>query len=118
MIFFADDESKEEGELVSSTSFHHQNQHNRGPAILTRAEVSEEHVVAEESVATEEPRAMEETERVKIDDPYQLKIASTSLMILGERVEMQLGLPNIMMPALKILKCSLTTGPIGGNSNY
>ena len=53
---------------------------------------------------------------VKIDDPSQPEVASVLLMILGERVEMQPGSPNIMMPALKIPECSPTTGPIGGKS--
>ena len=45
----------------------------------------------------------------------QLQVASTSLMTL-ERAEMRPGSPSIMMPALKILECSPTTGPIGGKA--
>ena len=52
-------------------------------------EASEELSIAEESAAAEEPRAMKEKERVKINDPPQLEVASASLMILRERVEMK-----------------------------
>ena len=71
---------------------------------------------AEESMTAEEPRATEKTERVKIDDPPQLKVASASLMILGERVEMQSGSPNIMMPTPRAPECSPTTGLVGGKA--
>ena len=53
-----------------------------------RTEASEEPVIAGESPVVEEPRAMKEIERVEIDDPHQLEVASASLMILGERVKM------------------------------
>ena len=86
-----------------ATSLHHLNQHNKGPAVSMGTKASEEPVIAEKSAAIEEPRAMEETERVEIDDPPQLKVTSASLMILGERVEMQSGSPNIMCLPLKLL---------------
>ena len=88
MIFSTDDEYEEEGELVSNTSLHHRNQHNKGPAVSMQIEASEELAIAEESAAAKEPKAMEETERVEIDDPPQPKVASASLMISKERVEM------------------------------
>jgi len=60
-IFCDDDESEEEGELVSTTSLHHRNQRNKVHAVLVGIEVLEEPTIAEESATTEEPRAMEET---------------------------------------------------------
>jgi len=86
----------------------------KGPAISAGAEVSEKPVIAEESIAMEEPRAMEKIERVEMDDPSQPQITSVSLMTLGERVEMQPGSSNIMIPALKIPECSPTIGPLSG----
>ena len=56
---------------------------------------------------------MKETERMKIDDPSQPEVASALLMILGERVEMQPGSPNIIMPTPKAPECSMTTGLVG-----
>ena len=59
---------------------------------------------------------MEETKRVEIDDPPRPEITSASLMISRERVMMQPGSPNVMMPALKIPECNPTTGSIGGKA--
>jgi len=89
MIFSTDVESEEEGKLASATSLRHWNQRNKGHAVSVGTEASEEPTIAEESVAAEAPRAMEETERMKIDDPPQLKVTSASLMIPRERVEIQ-----------------------------
>ena len=41
-IFSANDESEEEAELVSATSLRHQNQRNKGPAVLVGTEASED----------------------------------------------------------------------------
>jgi len=83
-IFSTDDESEEERELVSTTSLRHRNQRNKGLAVSVETEALEEPAIVEEFAAAEEPTAMEETERVEIDDPPQLKVASASLMIPRE----------------------------------
>jgi len=47
MIFFADDVSEKEGELVPVTSLHHRNQCNKGPTVSVGTEASEEPVIVE-----------------------------------------------------------------------
>jgi len=54
MIFSADDESEEEGELVSTTSLSRQSHCNKGPTISVGAKVSEELAITERSIAMEE----------------------------------------------------------------
>ena len=81
---------------------------SRGPTVSVGIEVGEEPTMVGEPIATEELRVMEETERVKIDDPPQLKIASTSLTTSEDEAEMRPGSQGIMMSVLKIHECSPT----------
>ena len=77
------------------------------------AESEEEEEVDPPLIRSWSDRGPATSKGIEVAEGPQSKAPLASIMTLGKGVEMQPGYPSTMMPALKVVKSSLTTGPIG-----
>ena len=84
---------------------------------LGSVESEKEEEVAPPLIQSRRDRGPATSVGIEVAEGPQSKAPLASLMTLDEGVEMQLGYPSTMMPALKVVESSLTIGPISGKAS-
>ena len=79
-------------------------------------EFEEEEEVAPPLIRSQLSRSLATSEGTEVAEGPQSEAPLAFLMTSDEKIGMQLGSPSIMMPALKVIESSPTTGPIGGKA--
>jgi len=83
---------------------------------LSSAESEEEEEMAPLLIQSQHSRGPTTSEGIEVAGEPQSEAPLASWMTSGEGAETQPGSPSIMMPTLKVIECSPTTGPIGGKA--